>query len=449
MKGCGALKIESLKLSDLNPAKYNPRKELKPGDAEFEKLKRSIEQFGYVELIVVNEATGFTVISGHQRLSVLKTLGYESVECIVVSLDTTREKALNIAMNKISGEWDTKKLENLLSDLKAEDFDVTLTGFDTQEIGLMLGVEDEIVQDEVPVVDTDAPTICQPGELWQLGRHRLLCGSSTDKNDVTLLMNGQHSKLLFTSPPYSDMRTYNGDKDLSVESIAQFLACYEPFAALQAVNLGIQRKGNEVYPYWDSYIAAAKAVGLKLLAWNVWDKLTCGSVGQQSAMIPIRHEWLFCFGKEPVPVNPTWRKKEASIYSGGRYNKIRQADGSFRIARRGNETGAFKKMESLLELPEQTSLESVTKQLSEKGKIRAEHPATFPVALPSEYIVAFTGENDIVVEPFGGAGTTLIACEQLDRTCYIMELDEHYCDVIIKRWENFTGNTAVKIERKN
>ncbi|HOT60643.1 MAG TPA: DNA methyltransferase, partial [Spirochaetales bacterium] len=131
------------------------------------------------------------------------------------------------------------------------------------------------------------------------------------------------------------------------------------------------------------------------------------------------------------------------------YNKIRQADGSFRIARRGNETGAFKKMESLLELPEQTSLESVTKQLSEKGKIRAEHPATFPVALPSEYIVAFTGENDIVVEPFGGAGTTLIACEQLDRTCYIMELDAHYCDVIIKRWENFSGNTAVKIERKN
>ena len=134
--------IRTLKLSDLNPAKYNPRKELKPGDTEFEKLKRSIESFGYVELIVVNETTGFTVISGHQRLSVLKALGYDSVECIVVSLDATREKALNIAMNKISGEWDTKKLSNLLSDLKAEDFDVTLTGFDTSEIGLMLGVDD-------------------------------------------------------------------------------------------------------------------------------------------------------------------------------------------------------------------------------------------------------------------------------------------------------------------
>ena len=265
----------------------------------------------------------------------------------IVSLDTTHEKALNIAMNKISGEWDTKKLESLLSDLKAEDFDVSLTGFDSSEIGLMLGVEDEIVQDEVPEVGADAPTICQRGELWQLGRHRLLCGSSTDKNDVAQLMDGQHSKLLFTSPPYSDMRTYNGDKELSVESIAQFIPCYEPFTSLQAVNLGIQRKDGEVYPYWDTYIETAKATGLKLLAWNVWDKLTCGSVGQQRAMIPIRHEWVFCFGKEPVTVNPTWRKKEASIYSGGRYNKIRQADGSFRIARRGNETGAFKKMESL------------------------------------------------------------------------------------------------------
>ena len=321
--------IRTIKLSELNPAKYNPRKELKPGDAEFEKLKRSIESFGYVELIVVNEATGHTVISGHQRLSVLKALGYESVECVVVSMDVVREKALNIAMNKISGDWDKDKLALVIADLQGEDFDVSLTGFDKQEIGLMLGVEDEIVQDEVPEVDADAPTICQRGELWQLGRHRLLCGSSTDKNDVARLMDGQISKLLFTSPPYSDMREYNGGKDLSIESIVQFVSCYEPFAALQAVNLGIQRKDGEVYPYWDSYLSAAKSAGLKLLAWNVWDKLTCGSVGQQSAMIPIRHEWIFCFGKESVTVNLTWRKKGASIYSGGRYNKIRQADGSF------------------------------------------------------------------------------------------------------------------------
>ena len=435
------MEILKIPIAQLNHAQYNPRKNLKPTDPEYKKLKRSIETFGYVEPVVWNRTTG-NIIGGHQRAKVLQDLGFAEIDCVVVELDEPNEKALNIALNKISGDWDAEKLEDLLSDLKAEDFDVTLTGFDTSEIGLMLGVDDEIVQDIVPEVNSDEPTVCQPGDIWRLGRHRLLCGSSTDKNDVARLMDGQKSKLLFTSPPYSDMRTYNGDKELSVESIAQFLPCYEPYTALQAVNLGIQRKDGEVYPYWNAYIDAAKQVGLKLLAWNVWDKLTCGSVGQQKAMIPIRHEWIFCFGKEPVPVNPTWRKKEASIYSGGRYNKIRQADGSFRIARRGNETGAFKKMESLLELPEQTSLESVTKQLSEKGKIRAEHPATFPVALPSEYIVAFTDEGDIVVEPFGGAGTTLIACEQLDRSCYSMELDAHYCDVIIKRWETLTGGKA-------
>ena len=184
----------------------------------------------------------------------------------MVSLDATREKALNIAMNKISGEWDTKKLSNLLSDLKAEDFDVTLTGFDTSEIGLMLGVDDEIVQDIVPDANLDTEPICQPGDIWQLGRHRLLCGSSTDMSNVTRLMDGQKSKLLFTSPPYSDMREYNGGKDLSVESIAQFISCYEPFTALQAVNLGIQRKDGEIYPYWDTYIETAKAASLKLLA---------------------------------------------------------------------------------------------------------------------------------------------------------------------------------------
>ena len=128
--------IRTLKLSDLNPAKYNPRKELKPGDTEFEKLKRSIESFGYVELIVVNEATGFTVISGHQRLSVLKALGYDSVECIVVSLDATREKALNIAMNKISGEWDTKKLSNLLSDLKSKELTAFITMLKKQPLAI-------------------------------------------------------------------------------------------------------------------------------------------------------------------------------------------------------------------------------------------------------------------------------------------------------------------------
>ena len=426
------MKIETLAISSITPYPNNPRKNAGAVDA----VAESIRQCGYCSPIVVDE--NMVILAGHTRLMAVKKLGWDSVEvCIKEGLTDIQKRKYRLLDNKTSeiAGWD---FDILTEELDGLDFD----GFD---FGFGIDGEEEVVEDEPP--EPPETPITQLGDVWLLGRHRLLCGSSTDKNDVARLMDGQHSKLLFTSPPYSDMRTYNGDKELSVDSIAQFLPCYEPFAALQAVNLGIQRKDGEVYPYWNVYIDTAKKAGLKLLAWNVWDKLTCGSVGQQKAMIPIRHEWIFCFGKEPVPVNPTWRKKEASIYSGGRYNKIRQADGSFRIARRGNETGAFKKMESLLELPEQTSLESVTKQLSEKGKIRAEHPATFPVALPSEYIVAFTDEHDIVVEPFGGAGTTLIACEQLDRTCYIMELDAHYCDVIIKRWENFTGNKAEKMEK--
>ena len=109
---------------------------------------------------------------------------------------------------------------------------------------------------------------------------------------------------------------------------------------------------------------------------------------------------------------------------------------------KGITSGRFKKMESVVEYLEQSSLESVTKQLSERGKIREKHPATFPVYLPAEYVLAFTNKEDLVVDPFGGSGTTLIACEQLNRTCYMMELDPIYCDVIIKRWENFTGQKA-------
>ena len=128
------MNIQRLKLSELNPAAYNPRKILKPGDAEFEKLKASIENFGYVELIVVNAKNKNTVISGHQRLSVLQHMGQTEAECVVVELSVEKEKALNIAMNKVSGEWDKEKLSLLISDLQLVDFDVSLMGFDAPEI---------------------------------------------------------------------------------------------------------------------------------------------------------------------------------------------------------------------------------------------------------------------------------------------------------------------------
>lgn len=132
------MKIQNIKLDQLNPAKYNLRKKLKPGDPEFEKLKRSIETFGFVELIVVNRQTGDTVISGHQRLGVLKYLNWKEVECVIVDLDPESEKALNVVMNKVGGEFDIPLLTDLLKDLDMSGFDVSLTGFDSAELSDLL-----------------------------------------------------------------------------------------------------------------------------------------------------------------------------------------------------------------------------------------------------------------------------------------------------------------------
>lgn len=127
------MQIEKLKIEHLSPAEYNPRKDLKPGDAEYEKLKRSIQEFGYVEPIIWNKSTSH-VIGGHQRLKILLDLGYTEVECVVVDMSEEKEKALNIALNKISGAWDQEKLALLITDLQGAEFDVSLTGFDLAEL---------------------------------------------------------------------------------------------------------------------------------------------------------------------------------------------------------------------------------------------------------------------------------------------------------------------------
>lgn len=198
--------IKQLPIAELKPAAYNPRKELKPGDAEFEKLKRSIDEFGYVELVVVNAANDNTVISGHQRLSVLKHLGQETVDCVVVELDEMREKALNVAMNKISGEWDNDKLALLIADLDASDFDAELTGFDDAEIAQLIGSldEGEVEDDDFDLTAAlEAAAFVERGDIWTVGRHRLVCGDATSADDVATLMDGKRANLVLTDPPYN------------------------------------------------------------------------------------------------------------------------------------------------------------------------------------------------------------------------------------------------------
>lgn len=170
------MEIQKIDINKLIPATYNPRKDLKPNDEEYIKIKNSIINFGYVEPIIINK--NFTVIGGHQRLKVLKELNYEKIECIVVDLDKTQEKALNIALNKISGEWNTEKLENLLQELLQENFDVNLTGFDSEEIDNILNEYLDTEEDEFDIdeaINEIQEPITKPGDIWILGRHRLMC----------------------------------------------------------------------------------------------------------------------------------------------------------------------------------------------------------------------------------------------------------------------------------
>ena len=204
------MKVISLKVNEINPSVYNPRRDLQPGDPDYEKLKKSILEFDMVEPLVWNERTD-NLVGGHQRLKVLQELGVENVEVSVVDLSEVKEKALNLALNKISGEWDFPRLKDLLEELDTGNFDIEIMGFDDKEI------EDLMTQFNVPeegLTDDDeipeqVETICKTGDLWQLGNHRLLCGDATKKEDVERLMGGEKADMTITSPPYWNQRDYS------------------------------------------------------------------------------------------------------------------------------------------------------------------------------------------------------------------------------------------------
>ncbi|WP_256703392.1 ParB N-terminal domain-containing protein [Paenibacillus peoriae] len=220
------MKIRVLPIEQINAAAYNPRDDLQPGDPEYEKLKASIESFGYVEPIVWNERTG-NMVGGHQRYKIMvNELGHTELTVSVVDLDDQQEKLLNLALNKVGGNWDDEALYRLLDELQESGADLTLSGFDLEEFE-DLAAEFAVPQDEalnLPVTDDDFDVqraldeIKEPetrrGDVWQLGRHRLVCGDATNPDDVALLMDGAKAALVVTDPPYN----------VAVESVSERLA---------------------------------------------------------------------------------------------------------------------------------------------------------------------------------------------------------------------------------
>ena len=399
--GSGML-IEKKNTADLLPADYNPRKDLKPGDAEYEKLKRSIEQFGYVEPVIWNQTTG-RVVGGHQRLKVLMDMGMTEVDCVVVAMDEEKEKALNIALNKISGDWDKDKLALLIADLQGADFDVSLTGFEhaVNDGQFKDTLKDGVKDDDFNVgAELAQPTMTKPGDVWTLGRHRLICGDSTKAETYDLLMGGTKANLVITDPPYNV--NYEGsagkikNDNMADEAFYNFLLdAYTQMHSAMADDASIYVFHADTEGL--NFRRAFADAGFYLSGCCIWKK-------QSLVLGRSPYQW------QHEPCLYGWKKNgKHQWYTGRKETTIWEFD---------------------------------------KPKKNGDHPTMKPIPLLAYPIMNSSMSNSVVLDPFGGSGSTLIACEQTDRICYTVELDEKFCDVIVKRYiEQVGGSDGVTVQR--
>ena len=394
--------IEKKNTADLLPADYNPRKDLKPGDAEYEKLKRSIEQFGYVEPVIWNQTTG-RVVGGHQRLKVLMDMGMTEVDCVVVAMDEEKEKALNIALNKISGDWDKDKLALLIADLQGADFDVSLTGFEPAEIDALFKdtLKDGVKDDDFDVgAELAQPTITKPGDIWTLGRHRLICGDSTKAETYALLMGSTKANLVITDPPYNVNYESSAGKikndNMADDAFYNFLLdAYTQMHSAMADDASIYVFHADTEGL--NFRRAFADAGFYLSGCCIWKK-------QSLVLGRSPYQW------QHEPCLYGWKKNgKHQWYTGRKETTIWEFD---------------------------------------KPKKNGDHPTMKPIPLLAYPIMNSSMSNSVVLDPFGGSGSTLIACEQTDRICYTVELDEKFCDVIVKRYIEQVGSSdAVSVQR--
>ena len=236
------MNLQRIPVEKLKPAKYNPRKDLKPGDPAYEKIRKSLHTYGYVDPVIWNEVTG-NIVGGHQRYKVLTAEGATEIDCVVVHIDNPQdEKALNIALNKAVGEWEPVALAELLQDLQASGYEMDCTGFNAAEIDdLFSKVHDKDVKDDDCDISPDeVKPFVQPGDVWLLGRHRMVCGDSTKPEDVSLLMDGVKANLVVTDPPYNvayqsaDGKSIQNDSMADEQFYAFLLAAFRNMAAHMA-----------------------------------------------------------------------------------------------------------------------------------------------------------------------------------------------------------------------
>jgi DNA modification methylase len=403
------MKIELKKLSDLKPAPYNPRQ----SNAEQEKqLKSSLEKFGVVEPIIFNKQTGF-IVGGHFRIRELKKLGYKEIECVIVDLNEADEKELNIRLNANTGSWDWDELANNWDSELLSDWGLEIPGFEPTIL--------EAEEDDFNVPEGGIETDIVLGDLFEIGQHRLLCGDSTDSDQVAKLMNGDKWDSLTTSPPYNqgngsgDLLT-NGKKEVRLydDKNADNKTKEEYYKfCIDILNTAYIFKNDNHSLCWNvSYNAKSRNDYGKIIFGNdnpfnvhetiIWDKghsINLPQVGIYSR----RCEFVFVMSDYDKYLT-------SQVYNDCRWN-----------------------------------VWNISSNKSQTTGDLTEHRAAYPIEFASKMITDFSFISNIIFEPFTGSGSTMVASHQLKRKCYGMELDPKYCQVIIDRMKKL--DPSIKIKR--
>jgi len=415
----------------LNTLKYNPRNSRTHSKQQIRQIAKSISEFGFAAPVLVDEQG--LILAGHGRVAAAKLLGLDSIPTVRLDHMTAAQKrAFIIADNRLAelAGWDQQILALELQELSALelDFEVELTGFATAEIDLLIAASQEdsnadadINAEEVsPTVRSDQPPISQVGDLWLLGQHRLLCGDALKEANYERLMDNEGARMIFTDPPYNVpiVGHVSGKGKHCHNDFA--MACgemtSEQFSAFLKTSLGHaarhSRDGAIHFVCMDwrhlaELLAAGKAVYNELKNVCVWVKAN----GGMGSLYRSRHELIFVF--------KTGTAKHQNNVELGRFGRNRS---------------------NVWEYPGMNSLGA------EDRDLLAIHPTVKPLALVADAILDCSRRGDIVLDPFLGSGTTIVAAEKTGRRCFGMELDPVYVDAAIRRWQTWSGETALHAE---
>ena len=388
-----------------------------------------------MEPVIWNRQTG-NVVGGHQRLKVLMDLGQTEIDCVVVDLDLAREKALNIALNKIQGDWDEDKLAAIMADFDAEAFDVSLTGFDANEVDALLNrfysheaEEDDFdVGAETKKIQDAGGPVSQPGDAWQLGDHILICGDPADPAVYARLLGSERAQCAITSPPI-DPKEYARDGIAPwlerMAGIIRLLADHADIICWQTGDLA--KTGSQfIEPmavHSVSLFADQNLRPLWIRVWKMTGNVPTASALQNASNKPVpQYDFLAAFaGNETETYNDqeyTW----VSAFASHAFQFVRRLTKDER--RKWGYAGVW--------------------EISVMKRDKDSEPM-IPVELPWRCLKMHSDLRASVLDPFAGLGSTLIACEQSGRRCRAIESDPMHCDLILRRWEQFTGEKAEKI----